>query len=130
MIIHKNDLSSGREIPFDGATESFLAKPLRYPLRKVLKAAYKGVAYRKGGMDFLDLTASFEFEAEDTSDAKPFVYPLEISEKALRILEKEDGESEGVIFPGKDIDIEEVLLSLAHLSLPIRLTKDLGKPLR
>lgn len=121
LKIAKSAVLQGRETPFEGKGLTFEGYPLHYPLRKVLSCDYEGALNRYEGKIYLSMRLSATLEVEDTSDATLFEYPLSFEERDIEIMETEDGEGEGYIFPGNTLDIDEVALTLIQSHLPIRL---------
>ena len=128
MKVLKSAVSNGfpKEYSFDTVFEGY---PIRYPLRKVRNCHLWAKVYREKEEILVDMRGEATFEAEDTSDASLFLYPLSFDEKGIAIMEKEDGESDGFIFEGNSFDLEELALDLFECHIPIRLLKNVGKPL-
>lgn len=124
----KSAVTSGfpKEYSFDTLFEGYR---IRYPLRKARNCHLEAKVYREKEEILVDMKGEATFEAEDTSDASPFLYSLSFDEKGIAIMEKEDGEGDGFIFEGNSFDLEELALDLFECHIPLRLLKSMGKPL-
>lgn len=124
----KSAVTSGfpKVYSFDTLFEGY---KIRYPLRKARSCHLEAKVYREKEEILVDMKGEATFEAEDTSDASPFLYSLSIDEKGIAIMEKEDGEGDGFIFEGNSFDLEELALDLFECHIPLRLLKSMGKPL-
>lgn len=119
----KSAVQEGRDTLFEGKDVSFEGYSLHYPLRKVLSCNYEGKLNRYNDKLYCSLRLECVLEVEDTSDCTLFEYPLSFEEKDLEVMEEEDGEGEGYIFPGNTVDMDLFALTLIQSHLPIRLRK-------
>lgn len=126
MKINKSAIRGGEGNLFEGE-EISLKEPLPYPLHKISKIKYEARFYKVKERLLGDVKIKTNLEVEDTSDCTPFIYSLNIEEKGIEIMDKEDGESEGYIFPSSSFELDDLLFNIILSHLPIRLTKDLGK---
>ncbi len=122
----KSALAMGREDSYSFDT-AFPNYSFHYPLRKVLQMHVEAKIYREKTGIYVDISLKGRLEVEDTSDASIFELPISFFEKALAIMDKEDGEGEGYIFEGNSFDLEELALLLIESHLPIRVTRELLK---
>jgi|GEM_PF-946915 hypothetical protein len=128
--VAKSAVTSGRDYTFssDGPLEGY---ETHYPLIAVKSCHYEGELIRENedeGQLWIRVKGKAELEVYDTRTGIPFLYPTKIQEKA-QILDDEDGEGEGYIVSGPNIDLDGLVLRILESSLPLQLLKNPDEPL-
>lgn len=95
----------------------------RYPLRGIKSCHYEVEITSLSSEPNLVARLTGIMTLEDTLDGTIFDRPFSLEEEAL-IMEKEDDEGSGYIFPGPSFVLEEVLLAIISSSLPLRVRKE------
>lgn len=125
MIVFKSSVLQNKDLNFD-ETFTYSKKECEklYPLLEVKKATMNGYYYRDND-NYLRANVVLEAEVilSDAHTCLPFSRTLEIEED-FEIMDKEDGEGEGYIFPSSSFDSKELCLCLIHTYIPFNARKE------
>lgn len=119
--VPKSSIIKGRELVFENET-TFKGYQKRYPLNDVESCSYKVKANRHDGFIILNFLIKGKLSVFDTRDNEIFVYPINIKEET-EILDDEDGDREGYIVSGANLDLDDLTLLIIQSSLPLRLVR-------
>ena len=102
---------------------------IRYPLIAIPSCHYEGEMYRENdGRLWVKICGFAELNVYDTRTDIPFLRPTKFQETA-EILDDEDGEGEGYIVVGPNVDLDELVVRILTSSLPAQLYQNPAEPL-
>lgn len=119
--VPKSSILKGRELVFENDT-TFKDYQKRYPLNDVESCHYEVKANRHDGFIMLNFKIKGKLSVFDTRDNVIFLYPINIKEET-EILDDEDGDREGYIVSGANLDLDDLTLLIIQSSLPLRLVR-------
>ncbi|MCI6215724.1 MAG: hypothetical protein MR659_01350 [Mollicutes bacterium] len=125
MIIFKSTVLINKDLEFD---EDFSyskeeCKKL-YPLLEVTSSNINGYFYRDED-NYLRANVIIKADVilSDSLTCEPFKKTLDIAED-FEIMDKEDGEGEGYIFPSSSFELKDLCLCLIKTYVPLKPLKD------
>ncbi len=121
--INKSAIHEGKEERYSLDTV-FDGYAFPYPIHKAKSCHYEAKIYKVKDMILVDMAIDATLEVEDTGDCTPFDLALSFEENSNVIMEEEDGESEGYIFPGNSFDLDDLARLLIISRIPIVLHKE------
>lgn len=125
MIIFKSLVTPKKDLKFN-ETFHFGKEELKnhYPLLEVNNALMDGYFYRDNE-DYLRCNAVIKANVTlaDSLTGEPFEKDIDI-EDDFEIMDEEDGEGEGYIFPSNSFELSSLCLCLINSSIPLKPLKD------
>mgnify|MGYP004551501165 CR=1 FL=1 len=125
MIVFKSLVTQNKDLKFN-KTYDFSKDELKkyYPLIEVKKALMDGYFYRDEE-DYLrcNVIIKANLTLIDSLTNEPFTKEIEIKDD-FEIMDKEDGEGEGYIFPSASFSLSSLCLCLIKSSIPLKVVKE------
>lgn len=93
-----------------------------YPIKSIPKCHLKGTLLKKEDRITLEGTIAAEVELRDSYTDEPFLKKIKLQE-AVDLVSEDDGEAEGYIVEGPEIDLSGLIVKLIRSSLPFKVLK-------
>ncbi len=119
--VAKSALQKGRTLSFYNDTV-FAGYDIEYPIKSVIGCHYEAKGNRVASYPHLSYSIDAELELFDSRDGVPFRKKIHIDDE-VDVMEQEDEDGDGFIYPGSSIDLDLLCLSLIVSSLPLRIVR-------